>query len=222
MPDDFVRAASLVRAMPGNRAMPDNREGAVSMTSGQEQAGQVSGGPQQASPVSGGPQQATRAGQRPAGERISGPDYPDASRPGYPDGGSGREYPIESGSGAVTGFTVLAATLMIIGGLWSFFMGLSAIIKSQFYVVLPNYAFKINITTWGWIHLIIGALVFAAGVCLILGQLWARVVGVVLALISAVANFLFIPYYPVWSLIVIAIDVFIIWALMTGERREPA
>ena len=214
------------------------------MTSGQEQAGPVGGpqqaspvggpqqaspvsGPQQASPVSGGPQQAALAderpaGQRPAGQRISGPDYPDASRPGYPDGGSGREYPIESGSGAVTGFTVLAATLMIIGGLWSFFMGLSAIIKSHFYVVLPNYAFKINVTTWGWIHLIIGVLVFAAGVCLILGQLWARVVGVVLALISAVANFLFIPYYPVWSLIVIAIDVFIIWALMTGERREPA
>jgi hypothetical protein len=74
----------------------------------------------------------------------------------------------------------------------------------------------------GWIHLGVGAVVFTAGVCLILGQLWARVLGVILALISAVENFLFIPYYPVWSLIVIAVDVFIIWALVTGDRRQFA
>ncbi len=60
-------------------------------------------------------------------------------------------------------------------------------IKNQFFVTLPNYSFRIDITSWGWIHLAVGALVFIAGICLILGQLWARIVGVVLALISAVA-----------------------------------
>ncbi len=176
------------------------------MSSGQEQADSVIGGP---------PQPASASGGRHAASGSSRPDYQD-------DGSFGRAYPIEGGSAPATGFTVLAATLMVISGLWSFFMGLAAIIKNQFFVTLPNYSFRIDITSWGWIHLAVGALVFIAGVCLILGQLWARVVGVVLALISAVANFLFIPYYPVWSLIVIAIDVFIIWALMTGGQHEPA
>ena len=175
------------------------------MSSEQERAGSMSGGPQHAA----------SAGSGLAGARMPRPDYQD-------DGSAGREYRAESGSAAATGFTMLAATLMIISGLWSFFVGLTAIIKDQFFVTVPNYTFKIDVTSWGWIHLAIGAVVFLAGVCLVLGQLWARVVGVVLALISAVANFMFIPYYPVWSLIVIAIDVFIIWALMTGGQREPA
>ena len=60
---------------------------------------------------------------------------------------------------------------------------------------------------------------FAAGVCLLLGMTWARVVGIVLAVISGIANFLFLPYYPLWAIVVIALDVFIIWALASGARR---
>jgi len=71
----------------------------------------------------------------------------------------------------------------------------------------------------GWTHLILGAVVFAAGVCLLLGMTCARVVGIVLAVISGIANFLFLPYYPLWAIVVIAIDVFIIWALASGTRR---
>ena len=183
------------------------------MSSGQEQADSVIGGPPQPASASGGRHAASAIGATASGS--SQPDYQD-------DGSFGREYPIEGGSATATGFTVLAATLMVISGLWSFFMGLAAIIKNQFFVTLPNYSFRLDITSWGWIHLAVGALVFIAGICLILGQLWARIVGVVLALISAVANFLFIPYYPVWSLIVIAIDVFIIWALMTDGQHQPA
>jgi hypothetical protein len=175
------------------------------VSSGQEQAGSESGGARHAAPGGGG---LTAAG-------ASQPDRPDTET-------YGREYPVEGGGATATGFTILAATLMVISGLWSVTMGLAAIIKDQFFVTLPNYAFRLDITSWGWIHLGVGAVVFVAGVCLILGQLWARVLGVIVALISAVENFLFIPYYPVWSLIVIAIDVFIIWALMTGDRRQTA
>jgi hypothetical protein len=128
--------------------------------------------------------------------------------------GTGRHRP------AVTGFTYLAATLMVLGGIWSFFEGLEAIIKKHFYVVTPNYAFKINITTWGWIHLILGVVVLLAGICLFLGQTWARIAGIILAMLSAIANFLFIPYYPFWSIILIVLDVFIIWALLTGPRER--
>lgn len=131
---------------------------------------------------------------------------------GYAETGEGRAV-------AVMGFTALAAVLMILSGLWSFFVGLTGILKGSFFVSVTNYTFTYNIHNWGWTHLIIGAVVFAAGVCLLLGMMWARVVGIVLAVISGIANFLFLPYYPLWSIVVIAIDVFIIWALASGARR---
>lgn len=122
-------------------------------------------------------------------------------------------------TGAALGFTITAAVLMLVSGLWSFLEGLAAIIKGQFFVVTPNYVYNISVTGWGWIHLIVGVLVFVAGAALFMDKLWARVVGVALACISAVVNFLYIPYYPVWSIIVIAVDVFIVWALLAPRTR---
>lgn len=121
-------------------------------------------------------------------------------------------------SGAVVGWTAFAAVIMMISGVWSFLEGLAAIIKGQFFVVLPNYAYNVSITGWGWTHLILGILVFLAGAALFADMLWARIAGVVLAVLSAIANFLYIPYQPVWSIIVIALDVFVIWALLTPRR----
>lgn len=120
--------------------------------------------------------------------------------------------------GAVVGLTILAAVLMMVSGVWGFFEGLAAIIKGEFYVVLPNYVYSMSVTGWGWIHLILGAILFITGACLLADMLWARIVGVVIASLSAIANFLFIPYYPVWSIVLIAIDLFVIWALLTPRR----
>jgi hypothetical protein len=132
-------------------------------------------------------------------------------------------YADDSGSGmAARGFIALAATLMIMSGLWSFFVGITGILRGTFYVAVPNYTFSLSAHGWGWTHLIIGAVVFAAGFCLFLGMTWARVVGVVLAVISGIANFLFLPYYPLWSILVIALDVFIVWALVSGSSRRQA
>ncbi len=148
--------------------------------------------------------------------------------PGTAYAGPGRtaaEYPYgtdygDGGGVAATGFTWLAATLMVIGGLLGFFTGLEAVAKGSFYLVSNNYLYNINITGWGWIHIVIGALVFLAGVALFARQNWARVVGIVLATISAVMNFLFIPRYPLWAIVIIALDVVIIWALTAGWRRR--
>ena len=120
------------------------------------------------------------------------------------------------------GGTALAAALMILAGLVTFFEGIVGVIKGSFYTSVANYPFYFSVRGRGWTLLIIGAVIFAAGVCVLLGMLWARVVGIVLAVLSAIANFLFLPYYPIWSLIVIALDVFIIWALATAGRRHPA
>ena len=89
---------------------------------------------------------------------------------------------------------------------------------NEFYVNTPNYLFKFDATRWGWIHLLVGLLVLLAGFAVLAGQTWGRVIGIVLAVFSAMANFAFIPYYPFWSLTIIALDVFVIWALATHGR----
>ncbi|MGH2395340.1 MAG: DUF7144 family membrane protein, partial [Candidatus Limnocylindria bacterium] len=101
----------------------------------------------------------------------------------------------EPSSGAA-GLVVFAAILMIMIGVFHAISGLAALFDDTFYVATPNYLLEFDVTTWGWIHLIAGILVALAGFALFSGQTWARVVGITLAFVSAVANFAFIPYYP--------------------------
>lgn len=123
------------------------------------------------------------------------------------------------GLGAWTG-SVLAGVLMILAGLYGFLAGLAIIIHGGFFVYHGNYAYHWTRTGWGWTELILGAVVFFAGVCVMLGMVWARIVGIVLATFSALASFMFLPFYPLWSIITIAVDVFIIWALASSGRRR--
>jgi hypothetical protein len=125
----------------------------------------------------------------------------------------------EDVSGWTVGFTVFAAVMMIMVGTWQALAGLIAIFENEFYVPTRNYIFQLDATSWGWIHLVIGALVAFAGWGLLSGQTWARIVGITLAALSATANFLFIPYYPFWSLLIIAVDVLVIWALAAHGRQ---
>jgi hypothetical protein len=108
---------------------------------------------------------------------------------------------------------VFAGVIMIMVGCFQAFVGLAAIFEDEFFVVAPNYLFEVDTTTWGWIHLLLGLLVAFAGYALFAAKTWARVVGVTLATLSAIANFLFIPYYPFWSILMIALAVWVIWAL---------
>ena len=133
----------------------------------------------------------------------------------YPSTSRGRE----DISGWAVGFTVFAAVLMIMAGIWQALAGLVAIFENEFYVQTRNYLYEFDATTWGWIHLVIGLIVAFAGWGLLSGQTWARIVGITLAALSATANFLFIPYYPFWSLLIIAVDIFVIWALTAHGRQ---
>jgi hypothetical protein len=116
------------------------------------------------------------------------------------------------------GITIGAAMFMMLSGIWTFFEGLIALIRGSFFVVLPNYAFDISVAGWGWFHLILGIAVFGAGCALFTDATWARVVAICLAGVSALVSFLYIPYAPAWSIIVIAIDALVIWALATPRR----
>jgi hypothetical protein len=115
--------------------------------------------------------------------------------------------------GWAVGLIVFAAVMMMMTGVFQALAGLVAIFENEFYVATRNYLFQFDATSWGWIHLIVGVIVALAGFALLSGATWARVVGITLAVLSAVTNFLFIPYYPFWSLLIIALDVFVIWAL---------
>jgi hypothetical protein len=132
---------------------------------------------------------------------------------GYEPVGSYRERP--SGSAVGYGFTIVAGSLMILGGLLDFFAGLAILLRKSFFHAATNYEFHWATGNWGWVLVGIGILVAAAGLCVFFGMLWARIVGIVLAVLGALGNFLFLPYYPVWAIIMIAVDVFIIWALAT-------
>lgn len=109
--------------------------------------------------------------------------------------------------------------MMVVIGIFQIVVGLTAIFEDTFYVLTDNYLFGFGVETWGWIHLALGVLVAAGGVGVLAGQVWARVLGIVLAAISAVANFLFLPYYPLWSMLIIAADIAVIWALTKYDRN---
>jgi hypothetical protein len=122
-------------------------------------------------------------------------------------------------SGAALGFTLTAAILMMIAGGLNILEGIAALIHGSFVVVVRNYAYSMSATSWGWFHLILGAVVLAAGIGLLTDKMWARIVGVVVVAISMIVNFLYIPYLPVWSIVVIAIDMAIVWALLSPRDR---
>lgn len=125
-------------------------------------------------------------------------------------------------SGAAIGWTWFAAIMMWLIGGFHAIAGLVALINDEFYVVTRDYVFQFDVTAWGWIHLIAGVLVFVAGVYLLSGQVWARTIGVILALVSILVNFSWLPWYPFWSIIMITIGVFVIWALTVHGRDVVA
>jgi hypothetical protein len=122
-------------------------------------------------------------------------------------------------SGWATGLIVFAAVMMMMAGSFQALAGLVAIFEDEFYVTTPDYLLQLDATGWGWIHLLLGLVVLGAGFAVLSGQTWGRVVGIILAAVSAFANFAFIPYYPFWSMTIIALDIFVIWALASHGRE---
>ncbi len=112
-----------------------------------------------------------------------------------------------------TGLTVFAAVIMIISGAIQALQGIVALANSDFYVVGAKYTFQFDVTAWGWIHLLLGIAVAVVGVFLFMGQAWARWTGIVIVGFAMIANFAWVPYYPVWGIIVLALDGAVIWAL---------
>jgi len=128
--------------------------------------------------------------------------------------------PGSSLSGWAVGGITFAVVMMLMIGVFQIIAGLVAIIDDDFYLRTENYTFNIDTSAWGWIHLLIGILLLLAGYGLYTGATWGAAVAIVMAVLAAVENFFFIPYYPFWSILVIALCVWVIWALTRSGATD--
>ncbi|MFD6513187.1 hypothetical protein [Rhodococcus sp. NPDC060176] len=119
--------------------------------------------------------------------------------------------------GFAVGTSIGAAVILVTVGIVQFFQGLAAVAENEVFVVGIDYVYQFDLTTWGWIHLVLGALVALVGLALFTGAAWARVSAVVICAISIIANFLWLPYYPWWSTLIIALNIVVIWAVSTWK-----
>ena len=118
-----------------------------------------------------------------------------------------------------TGWIVFAGVMMIISGSLNALYGLIAVVNDDWVVWTNSASLYIDVSQWGAVHLVIGLVVLLSGIGVLSGNILARTVGVIVASLSLIASFFFIPAYPLWTLVVIAIDVLVIWAL-TAHGKE--
>jgi hypothetical protein len=139
------------------------------------------------------------------------------SRTGGPAAGPRPTAPVRQGSAWANGIALLAAVAMLVAGGWVALVGFSALLGDALFARPGGYSYALDLSRWGWVLLLLGVLIAGAGIGVLQGGRWARVTGLVLALLSLVAAFLFVPYQPVWAVLVIVLDLLVVVAL-TAHR----
>lgn len=117
------------------------------------------------------------------------------------------------------GVATFAAVTLVTLAIFQILQAIAAIAEDEVFVTGINYSYSIDISSWGWIHLTLGLIALAIGFGLLAEQAWARVAGIVVAVLVSLANFASLPYYPLWSMLVIAFSVLVIWALTTQMKE---
>ncbi|HVV14531.1 DUF7144 family membrane protein [Amycolatopsis sp.] len=121
-----------------------------------------------------------------------------------------------------SGWLTFGGAMLVLVGLFNVILGLVGLTKSSYYVVGPEGLLVFDLTAWSWIHLTVGVLTAATGVALFFGATWARVIGALLAGFNALAQLVFLSASPLWSTIIIALDILVIWAVVThGAQTRP-
>ncbi len=116
-------------------------------------------------------------------------------------------------SGSTFGWTFYPAIMLVILGFLQIFTGLFGVIGNEVYVATEEYPLQLDSVTWGWIHLVVGALAMVVGFGLFAGRMWARTLGVIIAVVSALATFVWLPQFPLWGFAILAVNLLVIWAL---------
>ncbi|MBH0777825.1 DUF7144 family membrane protein [Nocardia bovistercoris] len=118
-----------------------------------------------------------------------------------------------------TGTVLLAAVVLIVAGALQLLQGISAIARDDVFAA-ADYSYDFDLVAWGWVHIVVGVLMVPTGIALLFGSTVAKVIAVLVAALSILANFLSLPYYPLWSALIIAIDVVIMWAASATWQPE--
>jgi len=113
-----------------------------------------------------------------------------------------------------------AAFVLLTSALVSLLQGIAAVAGDELLVVGPEYIYEFDLTIWGWVHIVLAVLLAGVGAGLFSGADWARTGAIVIAVMSIVANFLWLPYYPLWSIVIIVLDLGVIWAVATWDSRD--
>ncbi|MCA2207298.1 DUF7144 family membrane protein [Nocardia rosealba] len=122
-------------------------------------------------------------------------------------------HPVRQGLAA--SITMLAAIMLLVAGTLGILRGIAGITKDELFLIPSEYTYQFDVSTWGWIHLALGLLFVAVAIGMMVTATWARIFAYCLAALSIIANFLSLPYYPWWSMIMVGIDLVIIWAIST-------
>lgn len=120
------------------------------------------------------------------------------------------------------GWVAFAGIFMIIEAIFQIIAGIVALVNNTLFVVGVQSAWIVDITTWGWVHLLIGLILFAAGGAVLSGKMWGRVIGVFIAASALIVNFAFIPVYPVWSVLMMVVSSLVIYALIVHGKEAAA
>jgi hypothetical protein len=125
-----------------------------------------------------------------------------------------------TGGMVALGVTGFAGVILATVAAFQILEGIAAIADDKVYVSGIKYSYEFDITTWGWIHLILGIIGVAVGIGILMSQPWAFLSGIVVAVLSCLSNFAFLPYYPIWSLVILAFNALVIWALCRQLGRD--
>jgi hypothetical protein len=179
--------------------------GTAAGTTGQQAGGQQVAGQQVAG------QQV--AGQQVAGQQDPGASYRRGTAPSAEWRAAGQPQAARSGN-------AMGGVLSVVAGLLAFLAGLGFVIRPRFYPTLAGYAYHWTGTGWGWVMLILGVVLFAAGASVLLGVPAARPVATGLAVLTAIGGFLFLVYSPFWGVVLVALSIFAIWGLLRGTDEQ--
>ena len=134
--------------------------------------------------------------------------------------GSHSMYDGSTKSSMAYGLATCAGIMLCIVAVFQIMEGIAAIAVDSIYVRGIDYTYELSVQEWGWLHLIVGLVALGTGFGVVLGNAWGYVLGIVIACLSALMNFAFIPHYPLWSMLVIAFDALVVWALCTQMTRD--
>nr|WP_205346954.1 hypothetical protein [Pseudonocardia broussonetiae] len=104
--------------------------------------------------------------------------------------------------------------MLLVIGSYQALIGIPALLNDTIYVTDAGHLYAFDLTAWGWVHLLLGAVVALVGLAIMRGAAWARWAGIAVVVLSLSVNFLFLPYYPLWSVVTIALDLAVLAALV--------